>query len=92
MTSLWGESVRVVDADVEMLKCKCKELGLQLNRSKCEVVTNYPALVTKYNSFSSFSHIESELANLLGAPLSSLRALSIVLEALVLLRYSLSSS
>lgn len=107
-----GGSARVVDADVEMLECKCKELGLQLNRSKCEVVTNYPALVTKYNSFSSFSHIESELATLLGAPLSSSRALSIVLEArslellhaldrlgniarhdaLVLLRYSLSSS
>src|SRR6218665_1960217 len=76
-----GGSVRVVDADVAMLECKCKELGLQLNRSKCEVVTNDPALVTKYNSFSSFSHIESELATLLGAPLSSSRALSIALEA-----------
>ena len=63
-------SARVVAADVEML-----ELGLQLNRSKCEVVTNnYPALVTKYNSFSSFSHIESELATLLGALLYSSRA------------------
>src|SRR6218665_2572270 len=95
-----------------MLEYKCKELGLQLNRSKCEVVTNDNALVTKYNSFSSLSHIESELATLLGAPLSSSRALSIALEtrslellhsldrlgniekhdALVLLRYSLSSS
>src|SRR6218665_3944963 len=64
-----GGSARVVAADVEMLECKCKELDLQLNRSKCEVVTNDPALVTKYNSFSSFSHIESELATLLGAPL-----------------------
>src|SRR6218665_3185075 len=107
-----GGSARVVAADVEMLECKCKELGLQLYRSKCEVVTNYPALVTKYNCFNSFSHVESELATLLGAPLSSSRALSIALEArslellhaldrlgniarhdaLVLLRYSLSSS
>src|SRR6218665_4065775 len=55
--------------------------GLQRNHSKSEVVTNDPALVTKYNSFSSFSHMESELATLFGAPLSSSRALSIALEA-----------
>src|SRR6218665_2507191 len=55
--------------------------GLQRNHSKSEVVTNFPALVTKYNSFSSFSHIESELATLVGPPLSSSRALSIALEA-----------
>src|SRR6218665_2717442 len=81
---------------------------IQLNRSKCKVVTNDPGLLTEYSSFSR----KLEMATLLGAPLSSSGALSIVLEsrsrellhaldrldniarhdALVLLRHSLSSS
>ena len=61
--------------DVTLLETKCKALGLQLNRTKCEVISHVSGLATEHPIVGGFVRVSPGKASLLGAPLSNLEAL-----------------
>src|SRR5687767_2556943 len=75
-----GGEAQIVAADVALIEQKCSELGLHLNRSKCEVISHDVNLPSRHGPLSQFSHTGPETATLLGAPLSADEALETILE------------
>jgi hypothetical protein len=69
-----GGKAETVAADVEFIERACSTIGLALNRSKCEVITRDSKNIG-YDSLKEFRPIDVEEAQLLGAPLSSEKAL-----------------
>ena len=69
-----GGRAETVASDVELIERSCSALGLTLNRPKCEVITRN-SNNTGHNSLLDFRQIAVEEAQLLGAPLSSEKAL-----------------
>src|SRR6218665_2078242 len=81
--TLGGDS-EVVEADVDLLEGECLRLGLVLNRSKCELIApNFDFNDTIQGSLRLFTRINPLSAVLLGAPLSSEKALSSTLHTCV---------
>jgi hypothetical protein len=75
-----GGKAETVAADVDFIERTCSTMGLTLNRSKCEVIARNNNN-TGYDSLRDFKFIDVEQAQLLGAPLSSGKALQQCLES-----------
>ena len=63
-----GDEASVED-DVSSLMEDGKAIGLSLNIRKCELISSRP--INKFPIISSFTHLQTDEANLLGAPLHS---------------------
>jgi hypothetical protein len=63
-----GGSVSEVAQDVEEIRCKGRDIGLQLNDKKCEFISK--SAISTNPVFTNFKHLSVEEADLLGAPLT----------------------
>lgn len=70
-----GGNSQVVADDVVQLELKCRDLGLHLNHSKCEVISRSPGNLEGLSQLSFFTRTNPREASLLGAPLSTQGAL-----------------
>ena len=79
--ALGGPTSKVV-ADLTFLEAECADLGLVLNRAKCEVTASDLQQIT-HNSFRDFTRTSLDQMCLLGAPLSTGSALQMALDTRV---------
>ena len=77
--TLGGLASTVAD-DVNIVIHKGASLGLQLNRSKCEIISDH-VTTTQCSQFQGFQHTTTSAATLLGAPLSAGLAMDTILLA-----------
>ena len=72
-----GGPAEIVSKDIKFLEQECSSLGLNLNRSKCELIAHSPV---PDSTFDNYLFVTPGQATLLGAPLSESEALSSTLE------------
>src|SRR3984893_11742882 len=76
-----GGKESIVSADVRMLEEECTKIGLQLNVSKCELISCQDSQLVS-SPLSSFIRVKPDEAILLGAPLLSGSAMDSTLNKL----------
>ena len=77
--SLGGE-VDILIEDFETVRCIGSTFELLLNKHKCELVTNDKEFVKKFRVIApTIIHVDISQADLLGAPIGSLKEIDVVL-------------
>ena len=76
-----GGSVHSVNDDLTVIKSEGEQLGLQLNKAKCEIVTRNTLDPHIVSAFPGFQIVDIRDAQLLGCPIISDRGLDAALEA-----------
>lgn len=71
-----------VVADIDLIESGCAHLGLNLNRSKCELIVDDLKVINE-NTLKQFIRVSPSSATLLGAPLSSAESLASTLDICV---------
>ena len=74
-----GGQIALVTQDVEYIKSHCGSIGLELNVTKCELISSCP--ISNNSILSSFIHVKPGKLCLLGAPLSSGQAMDSALSS-----------
>ena len=76
-----GGPIQDIASAVESIVAEGSLIGLKLNPSKCELIGRHDSLESLPSSLSDFKRIDSESACLLGAPLSTGKAMDFALTA-----------
>src|SRR6476469_761626 len=77
-----GGNTSVLNDDVNMIKAEALKIGLELNESKCELISKLNPVDVPV-AFSLFTLIDPSEATLLGSPLSTSKAMDQTLEELI---------
>jgi hypothetical protein len=82
-----GGNISTIARDIQLIKQASGDIGLNLNATKCELITNCsggpPHEVTHNKVFANFVHLSADDATLLGSPLLAGSALTASLLAAV---------
>jgi hypothetical protein len=77
-----GDNVEVLLSDFEMLMDESRKLGLFINVTKCEIITDNVEVLQKFRDVApDIKHVKTAAAMLLGAPIGSEQSVEDVLQA-----------